>query len=149
MWVNSHGSKRTRFDAFVAAYTVCNSKSHDTAVFITFNVVSNAISYTDEGTVSLRVIDEDSILRIEVKDTGIGIPPEDLPRVFDDFFRASNVEARGTGLGLSITRRIVEAHGGKIWVESPDPESNNGSRFTFTVPLATSGEPNTEERNGR
>ena len=57
-----------------------------------------------------------------------------MPKVFDDFFRASNVEAKGTGLGLSIGKRIVEAHGGRIWVESPCPESNTGSKFTFTLP---------------
>jgi len=57
-----------------------------------------------------------------------------MPKVFDDFFRASNVEAKGTGLGLSIAKRIVEAHGGRIWVESPCPESNTGSKFTFTLP---------------
>jgi signal transduction histidine kinase len=54
--------------------------------------------------------------------------------MFEDFYRASNTETKGTGLGLSITRRIVEAHGGKIWVESPCPISNTGCRFTFTIP---------------
>ena len=78
--------------------------------------------------------DDNSVLRVEVADTGIGIPPEDMPQLFEDFFRASNVEVKGTGLGLSITKRIVEAHGGKIWVESPDPESGKGSKFTFTLP---------------
>ena len=67
-------------------------------------------------------------------DTGIGIPPEDMPRLFEDFFRASNVEAKGTGLGLSITKRIIEAHGGRIWVESPCPETDTGSKFSFTLP---------------
>jgi len=98
------------------------------------NLVSNAISYTPEGVVTVRVTEGDNDIKVEVRDTGIGIPPEDLPRVFDDFFRASNVEIRGTGLGLSIARRIVEAHGGNICVESPCPESNTGSKFTFTLP---------------
>ena len=98
------------------------------------NLVSNAINYTPEGVVTIRVTEEDSDVKVEVMDTGIGIPPEDLPRVFDDFFRASNVDIKGTGLGLSIAKRIVEAHGGRIWVESPDPESNTGSKFTFTLP---------------
>jgi len=98
------------------------------------NLVNNAINYTPEGTVTLRVKEGNDDICVEVADTGIGIPSEDLPRLFEDFFRASNVETRGTGLGLSITKRIVEAHKGQIWVESPYPESNIGSRFTFTLP---------------
>ena len=98
------------------------------------NLVGNAISYTPEGMVTVRVTDYKKNVQIEVIDTGIGIPPEDLPRVFDDFFRASNVEIKGTGLGLSITKRIVEAHGGRIWCESPCPETNQGSKFTFALP---------------
>ncbi len=98
------------------------------------NLVSNAINYTPEGEVTVRVEERDKDIQVEVMDTGIGIPPDDLPRVFDDFFRASNVEVKGTGLGLSIAKRIVEAHGGKIWVESPCPENNTGSKFTFTLP---------------
>ena len=72
---------------------------------------------------------------VEVMDTGIGIPAEELPKVFDDFFRASNVDAKGTGLGLSISKRIVEVHGGRIWVESPCSETNTGSKFSFTLPV--------------
>jgi len=98
------------------------------------NLVNNAINYTTQGTITVRVTENNSDIKVEVMDTGIGIPAEDLPRIFDDFFRASNVEAKGTGLGLSITRRIIEAHGGKIWVESPYPGSDTGTRFTFTLP---------------
>jgi signal transduction histidine kinase len=98
------------------------------------NLVSNAINYTNEGTVLVRVSDNDNEVRVEVIDSGIGILPEDLPRLFNDFFRGSNVGSKGTGLGLSISKRIVEAHGGRIWAESPDPETNKGSRFTFTLP---------------
>lgn len=98
------------------------------------NLVSNAITYTPEGTITVRVEEEDKDIRVEITDTGIGIPPQDLPHMFEDFFRASNVETKGTGLGLSITKRIVEAHGGTIWVESPCPESNLGSKFAFRLP---------------
>jgi len=98
------------------------------------NLVSNAINYTHEGGVTVRVTERDKDLQVEVIDTGIGIPPEDLPRVFEDFFRASNVEVKGTGLGLAITRRIIEAHGGTISVESPCIESNKGCRFTCFLP---------------
>ena len=98
------------------------------------NLVNNAINYTPEGTVTVRVQEQDRDLLVEVIDTGIGVPPADLPRLFEDFFRASNVETKGTGLGLSISRRIVEAHGGRIWVESPCSETNTGSKFSFTLP---------------
>jgi len=98
------------------------------------NLVNNAINYTPEGGVTVRVTEGNKDMRVEVIDTGIGIPPQDLLRVFDDFFRASNVEVKGTGLGLSIAKRIVEAHGGSIHVESPCPESKSGSKFTFTLP---------------
>jgi len=104
------------------------------------NLVSNAINYTPEGVVTIRVSESNKTIQVEVMDTGIGIPPDDLPRVFDDFFRASNVEIKGTGLGLSIVKRIVEAHGGRIWVESPCPESNTGSKFTFTLPKKSKSE---------
>ncbi len=98
------------------------------------NLVGNAINYTLEGSVTVRVGEKKKEIQVEVIDTGIGIPPDDLPRLFEDFFRASNVESKGTGLGLAIARRIVEAHGGKIWAESPYPETGKGSRFTFTLP---------------
>ncbi len=98
------------------------------------NLVSNAINYTNEGTVLVKVADGDNEARVEVIDSGIGILPEDLPRLFNDFFRGSNVGSKGTGLGLSISKRIVEAHGGKIWAESPAPETKKGSKFSFTIP---------------
>ena len=98
------------------------------------NLTSNAINYTREGTVLVRALDGDNEVRIEVIDTGIGVPPDDLPRLFDDFFRGSNVGVKGTGLGLSISKRIVEAHGGRVWAESPAPETGTGSKFTFTLP---------------
>jgi signal transduction histidine kinase len=68
-----------------------------------------------------------------VGDTGVGIPPDELPRVFDRFWRTSDAERRGAGLGLPITRGIVEAHGGRIWVESA---AGRGSVFFFTIPRA-------------
>ncbi len=69
-------------------------------------------------------------------DTGIGISPEELPRIFDDFYRGVRVNSTGAGLGLSISRKIVEAHSGRIWAQSPCPETGIGSKFTFTLPKA-------------
>ncbi len=98
------------------------------------NLATNAVNYSREGTVLIRVTDGDNDVRVEVIDSGIGIPPNDLPCLFDDFFRGSNVQTKGTGLGLSISKRMIEAHGGRIWAESPCPETSKGSKFTFTLP---------------
>jgi hypothetical protein len=100
------------------------------------NLIANAWQYTPEGgqvTVSVQVLDD--FVQVDVADTGIGILPDDLSRIFDRFFRADHPlvqEAAGTGLGLSIVRMFVEMLGGEIWVDShPDA----GSTFSFTVPL--------------
>ncbi len=98
------------------------------------NLLNNAVNYSKEGIITICVREREKDLLVEVMDTGIGIPPADMPHLFEDFFRASNAETKGTGLGLSISRRIIEAHGGKIWVESPYPESEKGSKFSFTLP---------------
>jgi signal transduction histidine kinase len=98
------------------------------------NLVNNALNYTMWGSVTIRVSDFDTEQQVEVIDTGIGIPPEELPRLFSDFFRGSNVAVKGTGLGLSISKRIIKAHGGRIWAESPYADSGKGSKFTFTLP---------------
>ncbi len=74
-------------------------------------------------------------MTVSVSDTGVGIPREQLPRVFERFFQVDGTTSRkygGTGLGLAITKGIVEAHGGKIWVES---ELSKGTTFIFTIPL--------------
>ena len=100
------------------------------------NLVGNALKFTDPGgqvTVSARADGDDGV-RIEVADTGIGIQPDELPRIFDRFYRGSElVEARsaGSGLGLSIVRSIVDMHHGTIAVES---RVGAGSRFVVTLP---------------
>lgn len=101
---------------------------------VLINLVSNAINYTRDGMVLVRVKEYDSEVAVEVIDTGIGILPDEMPRIFDDFFRGSNAGPKGTGLGLSISKRIIEAHGGKIWAESPCPETGKGTKFSFTLP---------------
>jgi signal transduction histidine kinase len=101
------------------------------------NLLNNAAQYSPTGsiiTVSASV--RSGFVQTEVCDTGVGIQPEQLSRVFDRFYRGSSARAgrtRGTGLGLSICRGIVEAHGGKIWAES---SPGQGARITFTVPVA-------------
>ena len=98
------------------------------------NLLTNAIKFTPaQGLITISVEDRGDCLQVEVMDTGTGIPPEDLPHIFDEFFRGRDVERTGAGLGLSIAKKIVEAHGGKIWVESPCTPDGKGSKFTFTL----------------
>lgn len=103
---------------------------------IMFNLLSNAVKFTPSGG-SVRVIakrKQDEI-EISVQDTGIGIKPEDMPKLFQTFTQIESPygkKAEGTGLGLALTKRLVELHGGKIWAES---EFSKGSKFTFTMPV--------------
>jgi signal transduction histidine kinase len=106
---------------------------------ILVNLLSNAVKYTpDTGSVTLAALYEEGadVVEISVRDTGIGIPAELLPSIFDRFSRVERPEIQqtvGTGLGLSIAKGLVEAHGGKIWVDS---EEGRGTCFTFTLPIA-------------
>ncbi|HSA79432.1 MAG TPA: GAF domain-containing protein, partial [Geminicoccaceae bacterium] len=102
---------------------------------VLMNLVSNAIKFTEAGAVSIRAKVEDGNFLIAVSDTGIGIATEDQERVFEEFKQVDSSSTRkkgGTGLGLAIARRIVELHGGRIWVESTLGE---GTTFYFTLPL--------------
>ena len=106
---------------------------------ILVNLVDNAIKYTpDEGTVTISVFNQGELLSFTVKDTGIGIPAQDLPRIFDRFYRIDKARSRaigGTGLGLAIVKYILDTLGGTIEViSSPDA----GTTFTFTLPIAPS-----------
>jgi len=99
------------------------------------NLIGNAIKYTKEGTITVRVKVVDDSVRGQVTDTGIGISPADIPYVFDKFYRAKRPYAQGvsgTGLGLALVKSIVESYGGRVRVES---EPKVGSTFTFTLPL--------------
>jgi signal transduction histidine kinase len=102
------------------------------------NLVDNACRYTPAGgTVTLGLVERDGLASLLVSDTGSGIPPEDLPHIFERFYRADharNREIGGTGLGLAISQVIAEAHGGRIEVES---EVGVGSTFTVHLPTRT------------
>jgi signal transduction histidine kinase len=96
------------------------------------NLVTNALKFTPAGgRVCIRVRRLDDALQISVEDSGAGIPASDLPRVFDRYWRADPTSRTGAGLGLAICKGIVEAHGGRIWVEST---VGRGTTFHFTVP---------------
>ncbi len=102
---------------------------------VLLNLVGNAIKFTDVGEVAIRVVAMDGHFTFAVTDTGPGVAEADRERIFGEFQQADDRRVRergGTGLGLAIARRIVELHGGRIWLES---EVGRGSTFTFTVPL--------------
>jgi signal transduction histidine kinase len=101
-------------------------------------LLDNAIKYTEAGSITLSLDWEDSLVKVIVADTGIGIESAALPHVFDRFWRADKVRSRaegGEGLGLSLASQIVQQHGGTISVES---ESGLGSRFTVQLKAANS-----------
>ena len=99
------------------------------------NLVGNAIKFTPSGgRITITATRTDDEVRFEIADTGPGIPAEQLPHVFGQFWQGARGDRRGIGLGLAIAKGIVEAHGGRIWVESVLGE---GSRFYFTLPLAS------------
>jgi signal transduction histidine kinase len=102
---------------------------------VLLNLMSNAIKFTHSGRVLVRVRHEAEVLHVSVSDTGIGISPGDLQRLFEPFHRLDNPlaqQADGTGLGLAISKKFVELHRGRIWAESRESQ---GSTFHFTLPL--------------
>jgi histidine kinase len=108
----------------------------DRIIQVLTNLISNALRYTPAGgAVTLCASLQGSYVHLTVKDTGIGIPPEHLPHIFTRFYRVDKSRSRqagGSGIGLTIARHLVEAHGGRIWVESEGLD--RGSAFTFTLP---------------
>lgn len=107
----------------------------DKFVQILTNLTNNAVKYSPNGgTITLRAKKLNGLIRMSVEDQGMGIPKEHLPKVFDRFHRVDNRDTRkvgGTGIGLYLVKHFVEAHGGKIWVES---EVGKGSQFIFELP---------------
>ena len=103
---------------------------------ILYNLVGNAIKFTETGYIRISAAQADNMVEICVEDTGIGIPEDELDTIFESFRQIENSLTRkseGTGLGLSVTKYLVEAHGGEIHVES---EAGAGSKFCFSVPVA-------------
>jgi GAF domain-containing protein len=102
---------------------------------VVINLVGNAIKFTDAGEVVIKATENDGSFHLSVHDTGPGISAADQAKLFQEFQQADNAITRkkgGTGLGLAISKRIIEMHGGKIWVES---QVGQGSTFSFTVPV--------------
>jgi len=105
----------------------------DQLIRLIVNLLDNAIKYTDRGSITLSAQEMDGYAIIEVADTGIGIPPDHLPHIFERFYRVESARSSGgAGLGLSIARQIVQAHGGRIEVQS---ETDEGTIFTVYIPI--------------
>ena len=110
------------------------------------NLIHNAIKFTpSSGKIVIGTITQidQHTQRFFVRDTGVGISAEELPRVFERFYKTDRARSKagfigpgggGTGLGLAIARHVIESHGGRIWAES---SPGNGSTFSFTLPIAT------------
>jgi signal transduction histidine kinase len=130
--------------ASAAQYLACDLPAQIPAIFgdperlnrVFANLIGNAIKFTSQkgGVIVVRARETGGVLEFSVADTGVGIAADDVPHVFERFWRGRGTICQGTGLGLAIAKRIVEAHGGQIWVHSA---IGAGSTFFFTVPLAT------------
>ncbi|MFH1610631.1 MAG: HAMP domain-containing sensor histidine kinase, partial [Patescibacteria group bacterium] len=108
----------------------------DKVADVVLNLIDNAIKYTEKGKVKTSVILNKEKARVEVKDSGVGISPEEAKELFNKFVRGkkiAQINTSGTGLGLFIAKKIIELHEGKIWVESKG--ENKGSTFMFEIPI--------------
>jgi signal transduction histidine kinase len=111
----------------------------DRLLQVLINLLNNALQYTPAGgTVTISGEKDRRDVTVQVTDTGIGIPSDHLPFIFDRFYRVDRSRSRqgggGSGIGLTISKYLVEAHGGRIWAASPG--EGQGSTFSFTLPIA-------------
>ena len=124
-----------RLDRRVAAGLPAVSADRDRLLQVFANLVDNAVKFTPAGgTITVTAEGDQRAVRFCVSDTGSGIPPEQVPHLFDRFWQAARSDRRGIGLGLSIVKALVEAHSGQMAVES---EPGHGTTFRFSVPVAT------------
>ena len=129
------GDKKLAFKVEVAPKMPAGRGDGRRLTQVLINLVGNAIKFTDAGEVVIKASASDGSFHLSVRDTGPGISTADQAKLFQEFQQADNTITRkkgGTGLGLAISKRIVEMHGGKIWVES---QVGQGSTFSFTVPV--------------
>ena len=113
---------------------------------VLINLVGNAIKFTDAGEVVIKATASDGSFHLSVRDTGPGISAADQTKLFQEFQQADNAITRkkgGTGLGLAISKRIIEMHGGRIWVNSI---VGQGSTFSFTLPVIVEQQVNIESK---
>src|SRR5262249_39184660 len=127
--------KRLTFQADVAPNLPPGRGDERRLSQVLLNLVGNAIKFTDKGEVKIRASAENGSFTVAVRDTGPGIAESDQAKIFEEFQQADDSSTRqkgGTGLGLAIAKRIIEMHGGRLWVES---NLGQGSTFSFTLPV--------------
>ncbi len=131
-------SKRVTLTSNLPPHPIILHADEDRIIQVLTNLIGNALQYTPaNGQVVVSVESIANEARFSVKDSGVGIPAEHLPHIFDRFYRVDKSRSRargGSGVGLTIAKHLVEAHGGRIWAESEGEEK--GSVFVFTLPLA-------------
>ncbi len=128
-------AKRLRLERLVQPGLPTITGDQDRLIQVVINLISNAVKFTDQGTIECAARLVDGELVVSVIDSGIGIAPADQPKVFEKFKQVGDTltdKPKGTGLGLPICKEIVEYHGGRIWVESAP---GHGSVFSFTLPI--------------
>jgi PAS domain S-box-containing protein len=142
MFLSKAREKELRFEIEVAEGLAPIHGDRQRILQVLGNLVGNAVKFTPErGRVVVQATAAGREVVFSVQDTGPGIAPEDLPRVFQRFWQATDAKGVGAGLGLSIAKGIVEAHGGRIWVES---KRGVGSAFFFTIPTVEAAEEKTD-----
>jgi histidine kinase len=132
-------SKRISLDSDLSPDLPQVLADQDRIIQVLTNLTNNALQYTPEGgKIKISAQRQNGEIQVSVRDTGVGIPPEHVDRIFDRFYRVDKSRSRqsggGSGIGLTIARALVEAHGGRIWVESVGEAQ--GSVFHFTLPVA-------------
>jgi signal transduction histidine kinase len=134
MFANLATSKQVRLEQMVKTPGLAVAADHERVLQVFSNLVGNALKFTPQGgCITLAAEPQGAMVRFAVLDSGPGIAPEHLPRIFDRFWKKDISGTRGTGLGLFIAKGIVDAHGGRIWVEST---IGQGAAFYFTLPIA-------------
>jgi PAS domain S-box-containing protein len=132
-------ARRLRLDATVSTPVETVQADPDRILQVLSNLIGNAVKFTPAGgRVDVHVVSDGDAVRFTVQDTGPGIPPDELPRVFDRFWQSKRTNRSGAGLGLAIARGLIQAHGGRIWVEST---LNEGTAVHFTLPLGAAPVP--------
>ncbi|MBK3496794.1 cell wall metabolism sensor histidine kinase WalK [Viridibacillus sp. YIM B01967] len=128
-------SKNVEFQRLISDTACYVELDTDKITQVIDNIISNALKYSpDGGNIRFGVTAQDGILKVMISDDGMGIPKENVDRIFDRFYRVDRARARsmgGTGLGLAISREMIQAHGGKIWAES---DEGHGTTIFFTLP---------------